>query len=198
MKQIDLVIRLSEEVYDEILDGIENAEIAGVGLSDLSIALKNGTPLPKGIIATDRAIRIVRKYLGYSDEKPYDTVDAIIEDIMDEADKELDDADVVIEEDKKGTEVSAVKTNRQKFQEYLRKEFDRKMHWLETVSDEELVEWAGRNNARIELLVGRELCGFKLSETNAISVGTREDMLAWLKESEKAQKHCTKEIEEER
>ena len=45
---IDLVIRISEELYDEILDGIENAEIAGVGLSDLSIALKNGTPLPKG------------------------------------------------------------------------------------------------------------------------------------------------------
>ena len=45
---IDLVIKLSEEEYDEILNGIENAEIAGVGLSNLSIALKNGTPLPKG------------------------------------------------------------------------------------------------------------------------------------------------------
>lgn len=43
-----IVIELNEEVYDEILNGIENAEIAGVGLGDLSIALKNGTPLPKG------------------------------------------------------------------------------------------------------------------------------------------------------
>lgn len=55
------------------------------------LLLKNGKPLPKGIIATDKAIRIVRKYLGYSDGKPYDTVDAIIEDIMDEADKEVDE-----------------------------------------------------------------------------------------------------------
>ena len=39
-------------------------------------------------IATDKAIEIIRKYLGYSDGRPYDTVDAIIEDIMDEADKE--------------------------------------------------------------------------------------------------------------
>lgn len=42
----------------------------------------------EGMIATDKAISIIRKYLGYSDEKPYDTVDAIIEDIMDVADKE--------------------------------------------------------------------------------------------------------------
>lgn len=42
-------------------------------------------------IRTDKAIRIVRKYLGYSDEKPYDTVDAIVDDIMDEADKEVDE-----------------------------------------------------------------------------------------------------------
>ena len=48
----------------------------------------NGTPLQNGIITTDKAIKIIRKYLGYSDGKPYDTVDAIIEDIMDEADKE--------------------------------------------------------------------------------------------------------------
>lgn len=194
MEQIELVVKMPKEYYE----GLKKLNKTDDIFNPAEVAIANGTPLPKGIVATDRAIRIVRKYLGYSDGKPYDTVDAIIEDIMDEADKELDDADVVIEEDKKGTEVSAVKTNRQKFQEYLRKEFDRKMHWLETVSDEELVEWAGRNNARIELLVGRELCGFKLSETNAISVGTREDMLAWLKESEKAQKHCTKEIEEER
>lgn len=45
---IDLIIKLHEEEYEEILNGIENAEIAGVGLSNLSIALKNGIPLPKG------------------------------------------------------------------------------------------------------------------------------------------------------
>lgn len=194
---IDLVIRLSEEEYDEILSGIENAEIAGVGLGDLSIALKNGTPLPKG---HGRLFDEKVAYMKFYSRCLAEVATEVFADMptIVEADKEVDDADVVIEEDKKGTEVSAVKTNRQKFQEYLRKEFDRKMHWLETVSDEELVEWAGHNNARIELLVGRELCGFKLSETNAISVGTREDMLAWLKESEKAQKLCTKEIEEER
>ena len=48
MEQIELVIKIPEEIYDEILNGIENAEIAGVGLGDLSIALKNATPLPKG------------------------------------------------------------------------------------------------------------------------------------------------------
>ena len=42
------MIDITEEVYDEILSEIEHAEIAGVGLSDFSIALKNGTPLPKG------------------------------------------------------------------------------------------------------------------------------------------------------
>lgn len=45
---MQIVIELNEEVYDEILNEIEHAEIAGVGLSELSIALKNGTPLPKG------------------------------------------------------------------------------------------------------------------------------------------------------
>lgn len=45
---IDLVIRISEELYDEILNEIEHAEIAGVGLGDFSIALKNGILLPKG------------------------------------------------------------------------------------------------------------------------------------------------------
>lgn len=45
---MQIVIKLREEEYDEILNGIENAEIAGVGLSELSIALKNGIPLPKG------------------------------------------------------------------------------------------------------------------------------------------------------
>ena len=44
-----------------------------------------------GIITTDKAIRIIRKYLGYSDGTPYDTVDAIIEDIMDETDREADE-----------------------------------------------------------------------------------------------------------
>lgn len=70
---IDLVIKLREEEYDEILNGIENAEIAGVGLSDLSIALKNGTVLPKGhgrLIDADELEELFREVIGGIAKKP--------------------------------------------------------------------------------------------------------------------------------
>ena len=33
------------------------------------------------IVSRQEVVRIIRKYLGYADERPYDTVDAIIEEI---------------------------------------------------------------------------------------------------------------------
>ena len=92
---IDLVIRLSEEVYDEILSGIENAEIAGVGLSDLSIALKNGTPLPKGhgrlFDADALEARDIAPEAWYSPMWGFEWAD-------------IEDAPTIIEADKEGAE----------------------------------------------------------------------------------------------
>ena len=95
---MQIVIELNEEVYDEILNEIEHAEIAGVGLGDLSIALKNGILLPKGhgdlkdaskMIADLNTVRVD----NYAETIEWtcnviDSYPTIIE-----ADKEVDDAD---------------------------------------------------------------------------------------------------------
>ena len=45
---MQIVIDIPEEVYEDELNAIEHAEIAGVPLGIWSRAIENGTPLPKG------------------------------------------------------------------------------------------------------------------------------------------------------
>lgn len=83
------VIDIDGNVLTRLFDnGTEDYEISNDDLSAIAKAIRNGTPFPLGVITTDKAIRIIRKYLGYSDGKPYNTVDAIIEDILYASDKE--------------------------------------------------------------------------------------------------------------
>ena len=89
VKKMKIVVEVSEKDYLNFLLQYDSGILDEKTPSHRAkIAIANGTPIPNGIIATDKAIGIIRKYLGYNDEKPYDTVDAIIEEIMDEADKE--------------------------------------------------------------------------------------------------------------
>ena len=73
---------IPEAKYLSLKKCLEN----GIALGMTDIAILKGTPIPQGMIATDKAIEIIRKYLGYSDGQPYDTVDAITEDILYESD----------------------------------------------------------------------------------------------------------------
>lgn len=83
------VIDIDENVFTRLFDnGTEDYEIANDDLSAIAKAIRNGKQFPHGIITTDKAIRIIRKYLGYSDGYPYNTVDAIIEDILYASDEE--------------------------------------------------------------------------------------------------------------
>ena len=91
-----IVIELNEEVYDEILNGIENAEIAGVGLGDLSIALKNATPLPKGHGRLIDADALKKEAVMYP---TVGNADVPLLDIMD-----VDCSPTIIQADKKGAE----------------------------------------------------------------------------------------------
>ena len=43
-----LVIDIPQEEYDDILNGIEHARIAGVPIGILNQVIEDGTPLPKG------------------------------------------------------------------------------------------------------------------------------------------------------
>ena len=45
---MQIVIDINEEEYEDILNGIEHARIAGVPIGILNQAIENGTPLPKG------------------------------------------------------------------------------------------------------------------------------------------------------
>ena len=73
-------------------------------------------------------------------------------------------------------------TNREAFFAYMRSELEKDVKIWEAMSEDEFMDWASREKAHIEFLVGRELCGFKLDRTHSISVGTKEDMRKWLKE----------------
>lgn len=77
-----IAVEVPQAKYLSLKKCLEN----GIALGMTDIAILKGTPLPQGMIATDKAIEIIRKYLGYSDGQPYNTVDAIIEDILYESD----------------------------------------------------------------------------------------------------------------
>lgn len=101
-----IVIDIPEEVYDEILNEIEHAEIAGVGLGDLSIALKNGTPLPKGHGALKDAGAIAIQIAMLRDNCNYygNEYESACFQCYDRAVDEIVDAPTIIEADEEGAE----------------------------------------------------------------------------------------------
>ena len=45
---MQIVINISKRVYDDICDGVENADICGIGVGTVERAIAEGIPLPKG------------------------------------------------------------------------------------------------------------------------------------------------------
>ena len=60
-----IVIEIPDEIYQDTVDGVEDADIAGVPVGKISRAIANGIPLPKGhgdLISKEQAIDLVEFY----------------------------------------------------------------------------------------------------------------------------------------
>ena len=80
--KIKLVIEIPEKEYKELLKSIEHYEITGVPISDLYLAIKNGTPLPKGhgrLIDADKFLEKVKKDREHEAYLHSWTVDNVLE-----------------------------------------------------------------------------------------------------------------------
>lgn len=71
-------------------------------------------------------------------------------------------------------------TNREKFNQYIREELNRKIAYFESLSDEKLVEYVV-NDAKISVSVGEELKYFKATMAG-LPIGTTNDVKSWLRE----------------
>lgn len=71
-------------------------------------------------------------------------------------------------------------TNREKFNQYIREELDRKTIYFENLSNEELIDYAV-NCAEISVSIGKELNYFKATEAG-LPIGTTHDVQSWLGE----------------
>ena len=82
---MEIVINISKRVYDDICDGVENADICGIGVGTVERAIANGIPLPEnhGRLKDENTIQI-----------PYDICDG------NEAMEYVHEAPIIIEADK--------------------------------------------------------------------------------------------------
>ena len=94
---IDLVIRLPKEVYEEIMDGIEDAGVAGVPIGDLAIGFRDGTVLPKG-----HGRLIDERHLREDMERAYKFANELV--ALGFVESFLEHAPTIIEADEEGAE----------------------------------------------------------------------------------------------
>lgn len=75
-------------------------------------------------------------------------------------------------------------THRDTFNAHIRAEFERQMRAWEEMDNRTLIEWTmgEHKEAGIHIHMGRELCFFKLDNTDSLSVGTIDEVEKWLGE----------------
>lgn len=85
MADIELVIKISEEIYNHLLSRYKYQNIDDTGLSELDkvgVAIKNGTPLPNGhgrLIDADALIFNADYYEPLISKRDFDFAPTIIE-----------------------------------------------------------------------------------------------------------------------
>ena len=100
-----LVIDIPQEEYEDILNGIEHARIAGVSIGILNQAIENGTPLPKGhgrLGDLDALIeRLLPKYYDWFGEGEQDDFSRGNNSMLEEVVEAIKEFPTIIEADNK-------------------------------------------------------------------------------------------------
>ena len=84
---MELIINIPEEIYQDTVDGVEDADIAGVPVGKISRAIANGTPLPDDAIIIDAKEQ--SDYVFVEKAKYNDLVEAASKALIDQIKKSL-------------------------------------------------------------------------------------------------------------
>ena len=72
-------------------------------------------------------------------------------------------------------------TNREAFNQYIRMAVEKQLRYMETMSDDALVQYVIDHDYHIDLNIGDKISYFKVM-TNGIPVGSKERVIAWFKD----------------